>query len=138
MKNKKAGSALGAGAVENMKKVEPTITVKAFQNYPEAFIALDQGLIDAIGTDITILASLRASAKNPKDYVLLKEAVYGGGHYCIAVRENDSKWRDAVNHALHDMWRDGTWAKAYDKWIGAGSRLNLGKDEIDFKMYIWD
>ena len=138
MAGKRAGSALGAGAVKNMKKVQPNLTVQTFQSYPEAFLALEQGLVDAVGTDITILASLRTKAKNPNDFELLKEGVFGGGEYCIAVRENDSKWRDAVNRALHDMWNDGTWKKAYDKWVGPGSKLNIGKDEINFKMYTWN
>lgn len=137
MADKRAGTALGAGAVKNMQAVQPKVKIQTFQSYPEAFLALEQGLVDAVGTDITILASLRANAKKPGDFELLKGGVYGGGHYAIAVRENDSKWRDAVNHALHDMWKDGTWKKAYDKWVGPGSKLNIGKDEIDFQMYTW-
>jgi polar amino acid transport system substrate-binding protein len=137
MKGKRAGSALGAGAVENMKKVQPGLTVQTFQSYPEAFLALQQGIVDAIGTDVTILASLRANAPKPGDFELVPGATFGGGNYCIAVRENDSDWLDAVNHALIDMWNDGTWEKAYDKWIGTGSKLNIGRGEIDFKMYTW-
>ena len=137
MKGKRAGSALGAGAVKNMKKVQPGLTVQTFQSYPEAFLALQQGIIDAIGTDVTILASLRAQAPNPSDFVLVSGATFGGGNYCIAVRENDSDWLDAINHALIDMWNDGTWKKAYDKWIGPGTKLNIGPDEINFKMYTW-
>jgi len=43
-----------------------------------------------------------------------------------------------VSRAPRHVARWDVGKKAYDKWIGAGSRLNLGKDEIDFKMYLWD
>ena len=54
------------------------------------------------------------------------------------MRENDSKWRDALNFTLQDMWNDGTWDKIYAKWIGPGTKLNLKKDEIGFKMEVWN
>jgi polar amino acid transport system substrate-binding protein len=137
MAGKRAGSAIGAGAVENMKKVQPKLTVQTFEGYPEAFLALQQGLVDAIGTDIIILAGLRAKAPNPQDFELLPGATFGGGEYAIGLPENDSDWRDAVNHALQDVWNDGTWMKIFNKWIGPGTELNMNFDEMGFKMYTW-
>ncbi len=137
MAGKRAGTAIGAGAVENMKKVQPKITVQTFEGYPEAFLALQQGLIDAVGTDIVILAGLRGKAKNPSDFVIVPGATFGGGEYGIGVRENDSDWRDAVNHALMDMWKDGSWMKAFNMWIGPGTQLNMKFDEMGFKMHTW-
>jgi polar amino acid transport system substrate-binding protein len=135
---KRAGSALGAGAVKNMQAVQPKVTVQTFQSYPEAFIALQQGLIDAIGTDVTILASLRGNAANPNDFELVPGATYGGGHYAIAVRHDDTKWRTAINHALQDMWKDGTWDKIYARWVGPGTKLNIKKEELPFTMPLWN
>ncbi len=137
MAGKRAGTAIGAGAVENMKKVQPKITVQTFEGYPEAFLALQQGMVDAVGTDIVILAGLRANAKNPSDFIIAPGATFGGGEYAVGIRENDSDWRDAVNHALIDMWNDGTWMKAFNKWIGPGSKLNMKFEESGFKMYTW-
>jgi len=137
MAGKRAGTAIGAGAVENMKKVQPKITVQTFEGYPEAFLALQQGLIDAVGTDIVILAGLRGKAKNPNDFVIVPGATFGGGEYGIGVRENDSDWLDAVNHALMDMWKDGGWREAFDMWIGPGTQLNMKFEEMGFTMYTW-
>jgi len=62
----------------------------------------------------------------------------GLGDYAVGVRENDSKWRDALNFALQDMWKDGAWDKIYATWIGPGTKLNLEKAEIGFKMEVWE
>ena len=84
-----------------------------------------------------IASKLRASSPKPDDYVIVGDSL-GGGDYAIGVRENDSRWRDALNFTLQDIWKDGTWDKIYDKWIGPGTKLNLKKDEIGFKMELWD
>jgi polar amino acid transport system substrate-binding protein len=137
MAGKRAGAAIGAGAVENMKKVQPKLTVQTYEGYPEAFLALQQGLIDAVGTDIIILAGLRANAQKPDDFEIVPGATFGGGEYALAMRENDSDWRDAVNHALMDMWKDGSWMKVFNKWIGPGTKLNMKFEEAGFDMYTW-
>ena len=137
MVGKRAGTAIGAGAVENMKKVQPKLTVQTFEGYPEAFLALQQGLIDAVGTDIVILAGLRAKAQKPEDFEIVPGATFGGGEYGIGVRENDSDWLDAINHALMDMWKDGTWMKAFNMWIGPGTDLNMKFEEMGFQMHTW-
>jgi polar amino acid transport system substrate-binding protein len=104
----------------------------------ESFLALSQGLVDALATDAVILAGLRANAKNPADFVLLgKEATYGGGPYGLGVRENDSKWRDAINYSLQDIWIDGTWDKLFNKWVGPNTKLQLTKELLGFEMETW-
>lgn len=137
MAGKRAGTTVGAGVVENLKKAQPKATTQTFEGYPEAFLAMQRGLVDAVVADVIILAGLRANAPNPADYVIVGESL-GGGDYGVGMRENDSKWRDAINFALQDIWRDGTWDKIYGRWIGPGTKLNLDKSEINFSMVLWD
>jgi polar amino acid transport system substrate-binding protein len=134
---KRVGTTAGALALKNLAAAQPKAVGQTFEGYPEAFLAMQRGLIDAVVADIIILAGLRANAPKPDDYLIVGESL-GGGDYAIGVRENDSKWRDSLNFALQDMWKDGTWDKIYDKWIGPGTKLNLKKDEIGFKMEVWD
>jgi len=134
---KRVGTTAGALALKNLAAAQPKAVGQTFEGYPEAFLAMQRGLTDAVVADIIILAGLRASAPKPDDYVIVGESL-GGGDYAIGVRENDSKWRDALNFTLQDMWKDGAWDKIYDKWIGPGTKLDLKKDEIGFKMEIWD
>jgi ABC-type amino acid transport substrate-binding protein len=61
------------------------------------------------------------------------------GYYAVALRENDSKSRDEINFLLQDQWKDGTWQKAFDKWLGKDSKLKMTlADFDDFKMLVWD
>jgi polar amino acid transport system substrate-binding protein len=137
MAGKRAGTTVGALALKNLAAAQPKAVGQTFEGYPEAFLAMQRGLVDAVVADVIILAGLRANAPNPGDYVIVGESL-GGGDYAIGVRENDSKWRDAINFALQDMWRDGTWDKIYGRWVGPGTPLNLAKSEIGFSMELWD
>ena len=137
MAGKRAGTTVGALALKNLAAAQPKATGQTFEGYPEAFLAMQRGLIDAVVADLIILAGLRASAPNPDDYVIIGDSL-GGGDYAIGVRENDSKWRDTINFTLQDMWRDGTWDQIYGRWIGPGTALNLAKSEVGFTMELWD
>lgn len=135
---KRVGAVIGAGSVKYFKEAQPKATIQTFEGQGESFLALEQGLVDALATDAVILAGLRAGAKNPRDFVLLgKEGTYGGGPYGLGVRENDSKWRDAINFALQDVWLDGTWDKLFNKWVGPNTKLQLTKELLGFEMETW-
>jgi polar amino acid transport system substrate-binding protein len=134
---KRAGTTVGALAIQNLTRAQPKAIGQTFEGYPEAFLAMQRGLVDAVVADVIILAGLRARSANPEDFVIIGESI-GGGDYAIGVRENDSKWRDAINFALQDMWKDGTWDQLFDRWVGPRSALKLNKDEIGFKMEVWE
>lgn len=137
---KRVGVDAGTGAVKKIPAAQPKATVQTFQGWPDAFFALERGTVDAIATDNILLAGLRVAAPKPDDFVLLREgAFYSGGYYAIAVRENDSKSRDEINFLLQDQWIDGTWQRAFDKWLGKDSALKMSLADFDnFKMPIWD
>jgi polar amino acid transport system substrate-binding protein len=137
MAGKRAGTTVGALAIQNLMKAQPKATGQTFEGYPEAFLAMQRGLVDAVVADVIILAGLRARTPKPDDYVIVGESL-GGGDYAMGMRENDSKWRDAVNFALQDMWRDGAWDTIFERWVGPASALKLTKQEIGFTMELWD
>jgi polar amino acid transport system substrate-binding protein len=137
MKGKVAGFGVGSAALKDFQKVQGGAQVKTFQGVPETFLALQQGLVDAMPTDIILLAGLRANVSNPGNFELLgKAAHFSSGEYGLGLPRNDSKFRNAVNYALQDMWLDGTWDKIFDKWIG--TPLKLKKDELGFEMVVWE
>ncbi len=140
MKGKIAGFNVGSGALKEFQAIQPNAQIKTFQGLPEAFLALQQGLVDAMPTDMVLLAGIRASVPNPNNYVLLsKTARFAatGGEYAMGVPPNDSKWRNQVNYLLQDMWLDGTWERIFDKWMGAKSPLKLKKEDLGFEMVVW-
>lgn len=139
MAGKRIGAAIGAGTVKVFPKVQPKATVQTFEGWPEAFLALQQGLVDAIGTDIVILSGLKNAAPNPADYVMLgKEGTFASLYFGVGVRENDSKWRDRVNFIIQDMWVDGRWDKLFEKWLGPHSKIKLTKEQLGFDMIVWE
>src|SRR3546814_14249265 len=83
MAGKRAGASIGSGSVKQFKEVQPKVTMQTFEGFGETFLALQQGTIDAIVTDMIILAGLRANAPNPDENEVLPntEAVYGGAFY---------------------------------------------------------
>jgi len=137
MKGRTAGFSVGSAALKEFQKVQPAAQVKTFQGLPETFLALQQGLIDAMPTDIILLAGLRANVGKPEEFELLgKQAHFAGGEYGLGVPLNDSKWRNQVNYLLQDIWIDGTWDKLFNKWIGGP--LKLAKDDLGFQMIVWE
>ena len=44
------------------------------------------------------------------------------------VRQNDLKWRLAIDKAIMECWHDGTFAKLYQKYIGGS---------VPFALYVW-
>jgi polar amino acid transport system substrate-binding protein len=50
-----------------------------------------------------------------------------GGHnpvqFGIGVPVNDSLWRDQVNYALQELWKDGRFQDIYEKWFGPGAEI---------------
>jgi polar amino acid transport system substrate-binding protein len=137
---RRVGADAGSGAVKRLPQVQPKAILQTFQGWPEAFFALERGTVDAIGTDNILLAGLRSASPQPASFVLLgKPGFYSGGYYAIALRENDSKSRDEINFLLQDQWSDGTWQRAFDKWLGKDSPLKLTiADFDDFKMPVWE
>lgn len=140
MDGKRFGLDAGSGAVKKIPRLQPKAVIQTFQNWPEAFFALERGTVDAVATDNILLAGLRSASPNPDAYELVgKEGFYSGAYYAAVVRENDSKSRDAINFLLQDQFKDGTWQKLFDKWLGKGSKLQMTVADFgDFSIPQWD
>ena len=66
-------------------------------------------------------------------------ALLPGGHnpvqFGIGVPNNDSKWRDQVNYALQELWKDGTYQTIYDTWFtGPDAMIEL---PLGGAMEVW-
>jgi ABC-type amino acid transport substrate-binding protein len=104
----------GAGA---LRVAQPKAEVVTFQDQPGAFLALEQGRIVAYAHDGILQAGLVARARNPKDYEVVGDFFSKDPFSCM-VPENDSKWRDFVNHTLMELIDSGTYFQLYEKWFG--------------------
>ncbi|MGF7004754.1 amino acid ABC transporter substrate-binding protein [Aminobacter sp. BE322] len=70
-----------------------------FESPDENRAAFYSGRCEAISSDRSDLASIRAVANNPDDYVLLPETI-SKEPLAPAVRQNDSNWRDVVSWSV--------------------------------------
>jgi len=81
---------------------QPKADVVTFQDHGAGFLALEQGRIVAYATDGVLLVGFAAKAKNPKDYEVVGN-FFSKDPYSCMVPENDSKWRDFVNHTFMEL-----------------------------------
>ena len=97
-------------------RIKPPPTVVAFPTQAIAFLALEQRRTDAQITLDSALLALQATAKNPGEWI-----VHGPDIFCtlsgIILPQNDSKWRNTVNHALCYMIENGDYDKLYAEWF---------------------
>ena len=70
-----------------------------FENPDENNNAFFSGRCDAVSSDRSDLASIRAASKSPNDYVVLPETI-SKEPLAPAVRQNDSNWRDIVSWSV--------------------------------------
>jgi polar amino acid transport system substrate-binding protein len=114
---KRVGILQGGSGEKALRAVQPKADVVAFQEHPAAFLALEQGRIVAYANDGILLAGLVTKARNPKDYEVVGD-FFGKEPYSCMVPENDSKWRDFVNHTFMELIDSGKLFELYEKWFG--------------------
>ena len=114
---KRVGVIQGATSEKALRAVQPKADIAAFQDHGAVFLALEQGRIVAYANDGIVLAGLAAGATNPKDYEVVG-GFFSKEPYACMVPENDSKWRDFVNHTLMELIDSGKYFDLYDRWFG--------------------
>lgn len=122
--NMKIGSMQGTtsiiNATEYLKKLgNPNPKVTGYDGEVAMFEALRSGRVQAISTDSTIL--LGYAAKVPGQFELVGDFI-SDEPYGIGLPQDDSAWRDAINFAVQDIWKDGTYMEIYNKWFGPESK----------------
>jgi polar amino acid transport system substrate-binding protein/glutamate/aspartate transport system substrate-binding protein len=114
---KRVGATQGTTNEKALRVSQPRADIVTFQDHAAGFLALEQGKIVAYVTDGILLAGLAAKSKNPKDWEVAGDFFSKDPYSCI-VPENDSRWRDFVNHTLMELIDSGKYFELYDKWFG--------------------
>ena len=104
----------------------PSARLLEFPDQPAAFQALAQGQVQAYTNDGIQLAGLKVKAPKPGDWAVVGE-YYSYEPYGMAMRKNDSDFRQVVNVALMDAIESGKYFALYDKWFGV-------KGEVPYPM----
>lgn len=121
LEKKRIGTAKGSTSEQNVKKAIPTAEVLSFDDYPQAFLALQQGKVAAVTTDESILAGLLAKAPNKKAFEIPPKVQISDEPYGLGMRKGDTAFVEFVNKTLREMEKKGEAKKIYDKWFGPKS-----------------
>ena len=111
---KKVGMIAGSTSGVTFKRKVYKARMVEFESYDAALNALAIGKIDAITTDMVWCKQVAGKSEG-KLRVLdkkLSDEPYGMG-----IASNESNFRDAVNFAIQDAVRDGSYTKYYNKWF---------------------
>lgn len=113
----RVGADRGTTNASNIQEREPRAHVVLFESASGGFQALQAGRIDAYTNDGVVLAGLIATAGNPDAWRIAGQFI-SYEPYAFAMRENDSRFRDLVNHALMQAIQGSTYVSLYNKWLG--------------------
>ncbi|XRQ09493.1 transporter substrate-binding domain-containing protein [Actinomadura welshii] len=127
LEGRKICAVTGSGAAEavTVERQVAAVPVKA-RSYDDCMTMLDDGRIDAITTNDTILAGLKT--RNGGGFRLLN-ARFGERRTGIAIRRGDPDGCEALNTAITEMYQDGTMAGFMRKWFGS-SGLDLSDVDV--------
>lgn len=131
LNGKKIGTAKGSTSERNAAQALPGSTIISFDDYPQAFLALNQGKVAAVTTDESILAGILAKAPNRDKFeippIQISEEPYG-----LGVRKGDAAFLKAINDTLLEMETDGRAKVIYDRWFGPGSDTPIPRAFVIF------
>jgi ABC-type amino acid transport substrate-binding protein len=114
---KRIAAQQGSTNARIIRERAPNAKLLEFPDQPAAFQALAQGQVQAYTNDGIQLAGLKAKAPKPDDWIIVGE-FYSYEPYGIAMRKNDSDFRQVVNVGLMDAIESGKYFELYDKWFG--------------------
>lgn len=124
LNGKKIGTSKGSTSEQNAAKALPAATILSFDDYPQAFLALQQGKVFAVTTDESILAGMLAKTPN-KDQFEIPEIKISDEPYGLGIRKGDVKFLNAVNKALLELEKSGDAKAVFEKWFGPNSTMPM-------------
>jgi len=138
LEGKKIGTAKGSTSEQNAKKALPAATILSFDDYPQAFLALQQGKVVAVTTDESMLAGILAKAPDKKNYeipsIRISDEPYG-----LGIRKGDKNFLNFVNATLLEMEKKGEAKNIFNRWFGPKSPAPLKRDfKITSEKLSWE
>jgi len=130
---RRIGSVKGSTSEQNAANAQPDATIISYDEYPQAFQALKQGMVHAVTTDEPILVGLKNSDANPDMWAVVGPFI-AAEPYAVGMLENESKLRDACNFALMGAWRSGKYQETYNKWFGPDTAYYI---PLEWQMELW-
>ncbi len=114
LSGKKVCAPAGSTSIDNIKKIQPDVVTVAAANHTGCLVKFQQGEVDAITGDDTVLAGLAAQdpyAKVPEQEKLTDEP------YGIGANKDDVDLIRFVNSVLEERRSNGDWQASYNTWL---------------------
>jgi len=115
LKGKKVCAPNGSTSMDKLRTFSGLVPVGS-DTHTGCLVLFQQGKVDAITGDDTILAGL--AAQDPYAFVV-KAPVFTVEPYGLGVSKEHPEFVQFVNGVLARMRTDGQWKKAYDAWLKA-------------------
>ena len=118
------GVAEGTTTSSILQDALPGVTIKTYPSMDAAFTALGKGEVQGVANIGVVLLGLSKKFEPNRSVVLLpRSAPFGNETMACILPQNDSKWRDFVNHTiikLMDGLGDyrGAYMDMHEKWFG--------------------
>ena len=119
---KRIAAQQGSTNAKIIREKAPKAQLREFPDQPAAFQALIQGQADAYTNDGIQLAGLKMKAPNPAQWEIVGD-FFSYEPYGMAMRRNESDFRNVVNNGLMDGIESGKFFEIYDKWFGEKGEL---------------
>jgi glutamate/aspartate transport system substrate-binding protein len=120
LKGKTVASTAGTTNIKQLTKLNAErnlgINIVSANGHPEAFQMVESGRAAAFVMDDILLYGLVANSKNPKQFVISKEAL-SVEPYGIMLRRDDPEFKKVVDAAMTKIYKSGEGAKLYAKWF---------------------
>lgn len=133
LNGKKVGAVKGSTSSFYMTQINPDAEVVKYPDNAALGKALKAGEVDAATNDYLVLAGMIASSDDPAAWRIAGDRMTAEP-YGIAVPQNQSAWRNAINHALLAMWESQDWHAAADTWFGPTSKY---ASPVNFVMPVY-
>jgi polar amino acid transport system substrate-binding protein len=112
---KRVCAAAGSTSLANLAREAPTAQLVSVTNQTDCLVMLQQGQIDAISTDDTILQGL--AAQDPHVHLVLGLRL-SDEPYGMAISKAHPDFTRFVNGVLAQERANGTWATIWLRWLG--------------------
>jgi polar amino acid transport system substrate-binding protein len=114
---KKVCAAAGSTSITTIAGTASHPVPVSVADWTDCLVMLQQGQVDAVSTDDTILAGMAAQDPNTK----LVGPPFTSEPYGVAISRSSPDMVRFVNGVLAQIRADGTWAKLYSQWLGGAA-----------------
>jgi polar amino acid transport system substrate-binding protein len=129
---KTVGVVKGSTSSYYLKQVAPDAKERIYPGFEQLIAGLRAHEVDAITSDRLILVGLIKLSADRDSFRIAGDR-FTVEPYGIAMPQDQSRLRDAVNAALMEMWEDGSWKTIADTWFGKGATY---ESSVDFRMQV--